>query len=278
VTNGVYTTGSYSDPAWLTLTKAKVGLGNVENTALSTWAGSTSITTVGTLSAGAVPWARLSGVPSYARLDSANTYTAGIKSTFSQSASTAGFNLGALSTDPSTPANGDLWVNAGAIKFRNSSATKTVAFTDSTITGNAANVTGTVALGNGGTGQTTAALAYAAFVNSQPHQINFVYGGSATTAIDATTVNNVWRAHAYAATLTEVACWTDAGTVTLAVKDSAGNMVTSATLACSSTGASTTSMNTTYSAITSGEGLGFTTSSVSGVKNLSVSIKYTRSY
>jgi hypothetical protein len=147
-----------------------------------------------------------------------------------------------------------------------------------TLSGNATNVTGTVAIANGGTGRTTAASAYAAFVNSQPHQINFVYGGSASTAIDNTTVNNVWRAHAYAATISEVACWTDAGTVTLAVKDSAGNMVTSSPLACSSTGASTTAMNTSYNAITSGEGLGFTTSSVSGVKNLSVSIKYTRAY
>lgn len=52
VTNGVYTTGSYSDPSWLTLSKSKVGLGNVENTALSTWTGSSSITTLGTVSTG----------------------------------------------------------------------------------------------------------------------------------------------------------------------------------------------------------------------------------
>jgi cytoskeletal protein CcmA (bactofilin family) len=32
VTNGVYTSGSYSDPSWLTLSKSKVGLGNVDNT------------------------------------------------------------------------------------------------------------------------------------------------------------------------------------------------------------------------------------------------------
>jgi hypothetical protein len=47
VTNGVYTNGSYSDPSWLTLSKSKVGLGNVENTALSTsthFIGTTSIT------------------------------------------------------------------------------------------------------------------------------------------------------------------------------------------------------------------------------------------
>lgn len=37
------------------VTKAQVGLGSVENTALSTWPGSANITTVGTLVAGAVP-------------------------------------------------------------------------------------------------------------------------------------------------------------------------------------------------------------------------------
>ena len=53
VTNGVYTTGSYADPSWITsLAKSKVGLGNVENTALSTWAGSTNITTLGTITTG----------------------------------------------------------------------------------------------------------------------------------------------------------------------------------------------------------------------------------
>ena len=47
VTNGVYTNGSYSDPSWLTISKSKVGLSAVENTALSTsthYIGTTSIT------------------------------------------------------------------------------------------------------------------------------------------------------------------------------------------------------------------------------------------
>jgi hypothetical protein len=53
VTNGVVTTGSYSDPSWITsLAASKVGLENVENVALSTWAGSSSITTLGTVSTG----------------------------------------------------------------------------------------------------------------------------------------------------------------------------------------------------------------------------------
>jgi hypothetical protein len=53
VTNGVYTTGSYADPSWITsLSKSKVGLSNVEDTALSTWTGSSSITTLGTIASG----------------------------------------------------------------------------------------------------------------------------------------------------------------------------------------------------------------------------------
>lgn len=53
VTSGIYTYGAYADPSWIiSLAKSKVGLGNVENTALSTWAGSTNITTLGTIATG----------------------------------------------------------------------------------------------------------------------------------------------------------------------------------------------------------------------------------
>ena len=71
------------------------------------------------------------------------------------SASTASINLGTGVADPTTPANGDVWNNTGVLKFFNGTATKTLAFTDSNITGTAANVSGTVAVGNGGTGLTT---------------------------------------------------------------------------------------------------------------------------
>ena len=56
---------------------------------------------------------------------------------------------------PSAPVDGDFWLANDTFYYYNGSATKTVAFTDSNITGNAANVTGTVAAGNGGTGQTS---------------------------------------------------------------------------------------------------------------------------
>lgn len=36
VTNGVYTNGTYSDPTWLTISKSKVGLGNVTNESKAT--------------------------------------------------------------------------------------------------------------------------------------------------------------------------------------------------------------------------------------------------
>lgn len=46
--------------------KTAIGLGNVENTALSTWAGSTNITTIGTISTGTVPAANVSGLATVA--------------------------------------------------------------------------------------------------------------------------------------------------------------------------------------------------------------------
>jgi plastocyanin len=52
VTNGVVTTGSYSDPSWLTLTSGKVGLGNVTNESKATMFASPTFT--GTVVLGAV--------------------------------------------------------------------------------------------------------------------------------------------------------------------------------------------------------------------------------
>lgn len=61
-------------------------------------------------------------------------------------------NIGAGTADPTTLVSGDFWVNSGAIKYHNGTAVKTLAYLDSTITGNAANVTGIVSGANGGTG------------------------------------------------------------------------------------------------------------------------------
>lgn len=50
-----------TNAVWTAISKSTVGLSNVENTALSTWAGSTAITTLGTIIAGTVPIANISG-------------------------------------------------------------------------------------------------------------------------------------------------------------------------------------------------------------------------
>lgn len=61
------------DKTWQTLDAASVGLGNVENTALSTWAGSASITTLGTITTGTVPAANVSGLGGAAQLNVGTT-------------------------------------------------------------------------------------------------------------------------------------------------------------------------------------------------------------
>lgn len=57
--------------------KTSLSLNNVENTTLSTWAGSSAITTVGTLSSGTVPVARVSGLASVATSGSASDLGSG---------------------------------------------------------------------------------------------------------------------------------------------------------------------------------------------------------
>ena len=61
-----------------------------------------------------------------------------------------------------TPEAGAMEFNTDTLSFTitTGAARKTIAYTDSTITGNAANVTGTVAVGNGGTGRATGTTAY----------------------------------------------------------------------------------------------------------------------
>jgi hypothetical protein len=61
--------------------------------------------------------------------------------------------------DPNTPEAGDIWNKSNALSYYNGSAVKTIAFTDSNITGTAANVSGIVAVANGGTGANNATSA-----------------------------------------------------------------------------------------------------------------------
>ena len=62
-------------PSWSTVTKGDVGLGNVENTALSTWGGSSNITTVGTIATGT--WQGTAIAASYIGSHSTDKLTSG---------------------------------------------------------------------------------------------------------------------------------------------------------------------------------------------------------
>jgi hypothetical protein len=54
----------------------------------------------------------------YVSPGTATTYTAGAKQTFGASSTTAGFNVGAVSGDPSSLATGDVWYNQNNKQFR----------------------------------------------------------------------------------------------------------------------------------------------------------------
>ncbi len=88
-------------PSWETVTKSDVGLGNVENTALSTWAGSANLTTLGTISTGL--WQGTAVADSY--IASASTWNAKQDAlTFTDSLLNSA-NTVTLSGDTLTPGN-----------------------------------------------------------------------------------------------------------------------------------------------------------------------------
>jgi hypothetical protein len=124
----------------------------------------------------------------------ANTYDAGSKQTFVASAIFAGLNVAGTASDPSGPlAAGDAWYNStgNRLKFFNGTATKSFAFTDDNITGNAANVTGTVGVANGGSGATTASGARSNFGAASSGANSDVTSMTALTSItSAVTMGN----------------------------------------------------------------------------------------
>jgi len=107
---------------------------------------------------------------------------------------------------PTTPVSGDVWNNAGTLQFYNGSATKSIAFTDSSITGNAATATQwaagrTIALtgavtGTSGSFNGTANLSFATSLSSSAAVISLqgtanqvlVNGESGTAVTGAVTL------------------------------------------------------------------------------------------
>jgi hypothetical protein len=155
-------TGSASAaPVWSIITKAEVGLGNVENTALSTWNGSTNITTVGTISSGnwnATPIAIANGGTGQTTANSALNALLPLQTG----------NSGRVLSSNGTNAS---WVvpNAGTVTSVSVSGGTTGLTTSGgpiTSTGTIS-LAGTLSIANGGTGQTSANNAFNALAPSQ---------------------------------------------------------------------------------------------------------------
>lgn len=85
------------DATWAAVTKANVGLGNVENTALSTWTGTNKITTVGTITTGT--WNGTTISVSHGGTGKTNGKDA------------ANYFLNSLDTGSSTPADNDYYIS-----------------------------------------------------------------------------------------------------------------------------------------------------------------------
>lgn len=166
----------------ITLNAADVGLGNVENTALSTWAGSGNVTTVGTLSAGAIPTSLLTGMLSVANGGTGqSTFTNGqllIGNTTGNTLTKATLTAGSGITI--TNGNGSITIAAAGGSGTVTSVAATVpAFL--TVTGSPITSSGTLAISlsgtalpvaNGGTGITAFGTGIATFLGT-PTSANF---------------------------------------------------------------------------------------------------------
>ncbi len=96
------------DKTFQTLNSTSIGLGNVENIALTTWPGNTNITTLGTITTGHFPWSLLTSVPS--------TFTPSIHATTHASNGSDPISptiIGAESTSNKNVANGYAGLDSG---------------------------------------------------------------------------------------------------------------------------------------------------------------------
>lgn len=132
--------------------KTTMSLNNVENTKLSTWAGSSNITTIGTLSSGTVPWARLSNVPS------ASTSAAGIIQIGTGASNAAAGNHTHTTSLASDTGTSTVTLTSGG-KFKLTAGGTSVIFTMPTSTNNAGTITGVTGsdglIGSGTSGSVT---------------------------------------------------------------------------------------------------------------------------
>ena len=155
--------GLATAPSWQAVSKADVGLSSVENTALSTWAGSINITTLGTVTTGTLQSITLQG-----------TISSGSGLTFGNF--TAGTITGALSGNATTA------TSAGSVTGLSVTAAKTLTVSNSmTLT---ATDGSTLAIGTGGT------LGTAAYTSSGAYS---PLAGSSSIVTVGTVTTGTWN-------------------------------------------------------------------------------------
>ena len=284
-TTFVFSDQSYTDPAWLTLTKAKVGLGSVENTALSTWAGSANITALGTIASGTVPWARLSSVPTnfwpsphshpigdlstvgdYSSKITSGTYAINISGTAANATTLGTLGLQAATGAPAanqilrSDANGYAnfgWINTTSGDAGAGAITRVYASTDAYIR------------------YYTPANFTKQMANALVHDASFTWVDPYVALPTGVVMYGVFTPRAAQATITSVWCWSDTTDAVIQLRRSDGGDMISGNLACNG-GQSTTAING-YGALPVNYTVGVW--QVSGTaKQIRVGLTYTTAY
>lgn len=178
VTNGVYTSGSYSNPSWIVgLSETKVLPSQTGNTNKLLKTNGTSTSWFDISGTSPISYNNSTGVIS---ISQASTSTNGYLSstdwnTFNNKQPAGSYVV--LNSSLGTPSSGTL-TNCTGLPY--SGLTGTVPTWNQNTTGTASNVTGTVAIANGGTGQTTASAALSALGGASVGKaiaITMVFGG-----------------------------------------------------------------------------------------------------
>jgi hypothetical protein len=140
---------------------------------------------------GNIQWRRNGGTQTIPNQGTSNTFSAGAKQTVSHSATTAGLNVGPVAGDPSTPANGDVWLNSttNALNARVNGGTHQLNTVKAWVNFNG---TGTVAIRaslNVSSITDNGAGDYTINFTSALTDTNYAMVGSGTAATDATNID-----------------------------------------------------------------------------------------